>query len=49
MVCLFLTGLAFVYFLVLVLGAIGTLGFYIIAIWLFIKAVDYIANKLFPK
>lgn len=48
MVCLFLTGLV-LYFLVLVLGAVGTLGFYIIAIWLFVKAVDYFVNKLFPK
>ena len=45
MVCLFLTGLV-LYFLILALGVLGTIGFYILVIVLAFKAIDYIFNKL---
>lgn len=45
MVYLFLTGLA-IYFLVLVLGAIGTIGFYILLGVMIFKGIDYLFNKL---
>lgn len=45
MVYLFLTGLA-LYFLVLVLGALGTIGFYILLGVMIFKGLDYLYDKL---
>lgn len=45
MVCLFLTGLV-LYFLVLILGVLGTIGFYILVAVMIYKAIDYLFDKL---
>lgn len=45
MVCLFFTGLV-LYFLVLSLGVLGTIGFYLLIGVMLFKAIDYIFNKL---
>lgn len=45
MVCLFITGLA-LYFLVLVLGAFGTIWFCILLGVMIFKAIDYLYDKL---
>lgn len=45
MVCLFLTGLL-LYFLVLFIGVLGTVGFYILLGVMIYKAIDYLYDKL---